>query len=174
MKTFVISDQHFGHANILNFLRTDGITKVRPEFSSVEEMNETMVYNHNRVVDNEDKVYFLGDIAFNARVFNEIMPRLKGKKSLILGNHDNLRMSEYYKYFRNIYSARYLKHDNVPIVLCHYPQHSQTNYPKFPLCIHGHIHEKTIVDDNYFNVSVEKINYTPITIDEILFKLGIK
>jgi calcineurin-like phosphoesterase family protein len=192
MTIFVVSDHHFGHANILKFLKIDGKTRVRPEFETVEEMNETMIQNHNKVVSDSDKVYFLGDIAFNNRVFHEVMPRLKGKKSLILGNHDHLKMDEYYKYFKNIYSARYLKHNDKYFVLCHYPMHPKTNYPNHPVCIHGHIHEKVIMtreaylceslygpsigydeyeDTYYFNVSVERINYTPISLDEIASKV---
>ena len=44
--------------------------------------------------------------------------------------------------------------------------------------IHGHIHSKDIlnehgeVDNRYLNVSAECINYTPITMDELLIKYG--
>lgn len=176
MKRFVISDQHFGHENILKFTSTDG-SQVRPGFSNVLQMNNYMIWQHNLVVSPEDKVYFLGDVAFNKKVFHEVMPRLNGKKSLILGNHDHFNMDDYYKYFDNIYSARYIKYsDTLRFVLCHYPMHPEANYPNYPICIHGHIHEKDIVntdpfggekDNMYVNVSVEKINYTPISLDEI-------
>ena len=177
MKRFVISDHHFGHENILKF--TSNESKVRPGFSNVLQMNNYMIWKHNSVVSPEDKVYFLGDVAFNSKVFHEVMPRLNGKKSLILGNHDHFKMDEYYKYFKNIYSSRYIKYsDTVKFILCHYPLHPECNYPNNPICIHGHIHEKDITiqgmhgnwqipDNRYVNVSVEKINYTPISLDEI-------
>lgn len=178
MKRFVISDHHFGHENILKF--TNDGSKVRPGFSNVLQMNNYMIWQHNSVVSPEDKVYFLGDVAFNNKVFHEVMPRLNGNKSLIIGNHDNFKMSEYYKYFKNIYSSRYIKYsDTLKFVLCHYPLHPDCNFPNYPICIHGHIHEKDIYvdaykdhngppkDTRYVNVSVEKINYTPISLDEI-------
>lgn len=177
MKRFVISDHHFGHENILKF--TSNESKVRPGFSNVLQMNNYMIWQHNSVVTPEDKVYFLGDVAFNSKVFHEVMPRLNGKKSLILGNHDHFKMDEYYKYFKNIYSSRYIKYsDTVKFILCHYPLHPEANFPNHPICIHGHIHEKDITtqgmhgnwqiaDNRYVNVSVEKINYTPISLDEI-------
>ena len=176
MKTFFISDQHYGHENILKFKCLNGIDLIRPEFSSVEEMDETMIQNHNKAVSPEDKVYFLGDVAMNGKVFNQVMPKLNGKKTLILGNHDKLRMDEYYKYFDNIYSSRYMGEITPKLVLCHYPLHIDVNHPKSFINVHGHIHEKIIrrlgvPDPRYFNVSVERINYTPIELDEMLCQI---
>ena len=42
--------------------------------------------------------------------------------------------------------------------------------------IHGHIHEQTLDPiifklENYFNVSVENINYTPIDLQEIIKRM---
>ena len=184
MNEFVISDHHFGHANILKFKRKDG-TPVRPEFSSVEHMNEEMIRRHNKVVGPNDKVYFLGDVAFLAKDLHDIMPRLNGQKTLILGNHDKLRMDEYYKYFKSIYSARYRGDLDPKLVFCHYPMHIDANYPNSPICVHGHIHEKVIEntvylaggekeitpDPRYFNVSVEQLDYTPISLDNLLVKI---
>ena len=43
---FLISDYHFGHANILKFLRGDG-SLLRPGFDNVEQMNEFMAEETN-------------------------------------------------------------------------------------------------------------------------------
>lgn len=178
--TFFISDQHYGHGNILTFLGLDG-KKIRPQFNNVQEMNETLTRNYNSVVGVKDTVYFLGDVTFTNRLLHEIMPQLKGEKRLILGNHDCLRPDEYLKYFKKIYSAR--KWNTDPrIMLCHYPLHIDANHPKPYICVHGHIHEKVIYgrfptrenpdlvleDPRYFNVSVERINYTPIELEEMM------
>ena len=58
------SDHHFGHANLLKFTSDDG-AYVRPGFSDVDHMNETMIANHNRVVGVADRAYFLGDVGFS-------------------------------------------------------------------------------------------------------------
>ena len=40
---------------------------------------------------------------------------------------------------------------------------------RFNLNVHGHMHTNIIENDNrYMNVSVEKINYTPVDMDTIL------
>ena len=92
--TWLISDTHFWHENILNFEQKDG-TKLRI-FNSVHDMNEVMVINWNAVVRPDDKIYHLGDVAMASfSRTKEIFDRLNGRKILIKGNHDNLKLSQY-------------------------------------------------------------------------------
>lgn len=164
--TFLISDTHFSHANILNFKESDG-SPCR-DFSSVQEMDETMVDNWNRVVKPEDKVYHLGDVCFkNAHL--EILSRLNGTKVLIKGNHDNLKPAQYLKYFKDIRSYWVLD----KFVLSHIPLHT-ASVLRWKANIHGHLHNDVItynsgytVDSRYINVCVERINYTPVSFDSI-------
>jgi calcineurin-like phosphoesterase family protein len=162
MKTkFVVSDLHLGHTNICKFLRSDGITKVRP-WDNVVEMNETIIENWNRVVGPNDVVYNLGDVVINRR-YLELLSRLNGEQRLILGNHDIFHYTDYTKYFSRIYGS--VKLDNY--ILSHYPVHVDSITNSYTHCIHGHIHEDDIPDIRYFNVSVENINYTPVSLDEL-------
>lgn len=79
--TFFTSDTHFNHANIIRFCN-------RP-FNDVEQMNETLIANWNRVVQPEDTVFHLGDFCLGGSVeWTKILNRLNGKIYLILGNHD--------------------------------------------------------------------------------------
>ena len=61
---WLISDTHFGHENILNFIDSRTGLKVRPGFANVDEMDECMVENWNSVVKKGDKVWHLGDVMF--------------------------------------------------------------------------------------------------------------
>ena len=179
-KTFFISDTHFGHANILNFKRSDG-ERLRP-FSSLEEMDETMVKNWNQVVRPCDTVNHLGDVVINRRML-PILSRLNGKKRLVRGNHDVFKTAEYLRYFDEIYGVRiYEKHG---IICSHIPLHPES-LSRWKVNIHGHLHSNRVrhwrtfmngsgdwADDDhrYFSVCVEQINYTPISLEEILDKL---
>ena len=60
MKTFVVSDMHFDHANIIKLAN-------RP-FSDVNEMNDKIIENWNSVVSAGDMVYILGDITMGKSV----------------------------------------------------------------------------------------------------------
>jgi calcineurin-like phosphoesterase family protein len=160
MKTFLISDTHFGHANILTFKNTDG-TPVR-DFSSLEEMNETMVDNWNKVVSPIDKVYHLGDVLFTKKWLDLILPRLNGTKVLIKGNHDNLKLSQYQQYFKDVRAVWVLD----KLVLSHIPIHPES-LSRWKANVHGHLHGNSLDDPRYFNVSVEKVNYTPVDFEYI-------
>ena len=160
MKTFLISDTHFGHANILTFKNQDG-TNLRP-FSSLEEMNETLINNWNSVVSNEDKVYHLGDVLFTKKWLDLILPRLNGTKVLIKGNHDNLKLSQYQQYFKDIRAYHVLD----KFLLSHIPVHPES-VSRWTANIHGHLHNNVLSDDRYLNVSVERINYIPVNFEYI-------
>lgn len=161
MNTFLISDTHFNHNNILTFLNSDG-SKLRP-FNTIEEMNETLIKNWNSVVGVNDKVYHLGDVAFkNAHSLTSIMPRLHGMKVLIKGNHDTLKPSTYLEYFYDVRAYHVLD----KIVLAHIPIHPDS-LSRWRGQVHGHVHSNTLPDKRYFNASVENINYTPVAFEEI-------
>ena len=81
-QVWLTSDTHFGHANIIKYCQ-------RP-FSSVEEMDETMIARWNAVVGAEDVVLHLGDFAYKTRHgVEEILGRLSGRVYLVMGNHDD-------------------------------------------------------------------------------------
>lgn len=173
--SLLISDQHYGHSNFLTF-RDEAGDLIRP-FSSVEEMDELMIERHNGTVRPQDKVYFLGDVCFSFRVLEKIMPRLNGIKVLIKGNHDNLKMSQYMQFFKDVRGSHQLDE----FVLTHIPIHPESIGRWAKGNIHGHTHERNVMinspgnltemnnreDPRYINVCVEQINYTPISLEEI-------
>ncbi len=160
---FLIADTHFGHANILKFTKEDG-TLLRPGFDDIEHMNEVFIFNWNSVVKPIDKVYHLGDIGFkNATEVGKIMNRLHGEKVLIKGNHDNLKLSQYAQWFKDVRGT----HQLAGFILSHIPIHPGS-LARWAGNIHGHLHANKIKDDRYINVSVECINYTPIELNECI------
>lgn len=156
---WVISDTHFGHDNIIKYCD-------RP-FADSKEMNEALVENWNSVVKDGDIVYHLGDVYFGEKGRSVLLSeRLKGRKRLILGNHDSGKDQTLHRYFQKIEVWRMFP--EFGLLLTHVPVHESTLNPrKCKINIHGHIHEKDSPSEFHRNVSVEKINYTPINIEEL-------
>lgn len=152
------------------FLRLDG-TPLRP-WSSSEEADEMMIERWNAVVDRQDKVIHLGDVAWTATAL-KTLDRLNGCKTLILGNHDNQLMKHLGYYFRKIYA--YHKIDN--FALSHVPLHVDS-IDRFDGNIHGHLHAGQVTDhhgapdDSYFCVCVEHTNYAPISWEEVKIRFA--
>lgn len=171
-KTWVISDTHFHHANILNFVDSNTGQKVRPEFASVDEMDEAMIERWNSVVNKGDKVYHLGDVFIGDKdKFKKTWPKLNGTKNLIVGNHDDIKFLTSGGFFKSVYLER--KFRDMKLHLSHIPLHQtqhETGAPgsgNFLVNVHGHIHQNPSPEGRYINMSVEVINYTPVDIEEV-------
>lgn len=163
---WITSDTHFGHSNILTFTDYSG-NKIRPGFSSMEEMDEIMIQRWNARIKPNDKVYHLGDVFFNGKAHGEkILPRLNGKKRLFLGNHDH-HLDTLMKYFDRVESWKKTELHGMKVILSHVPSHTGSIFDDY-VNIHGHIHSELTGDaSKYVNVCVEHTNYYPVNLDEI-------
>lgn len=163
--TYFISDTHFYHYNIIRYCD-------RP-FDDIERMNDYMIQEWNSVVTDNDTVYFLGDFGFGDKdMLTNICSQLKGKKYILRGNHDYRRGKQSWRDigFEEVYDKKIELGKN--IILSHEPK----DVPNDVLNIHGHIHNVPLSDafnkDNHYCVSVEMIDYVPITLEQILQKMG--
>ena len=158
-KVFITSDTHFNHKNIIKYCN-------RP-FDSVDEMNNVLIDNWNKSIDNNDIIIHLGDFGFNGYCPNslqQIVANLRGRKWLILGNHDKKTLGFWEELgFKYVFRKPIILHN---IILSHKP----ILKPKM-LNIHGHIHNKELKNKskNHICVCVEKTNYYPI-LSEVLTK----
>ena len=158
-RIWFISDTHFDHANIIKYC-------ARP-FISVKEMNRILLKKWNTVVRKNDLVYFLGDMSFgrHSRKPSYWLRRLNGKVIYIKGNHEKIKLGK---------SSEFLEYKGHRFLLVHDPESNYVN--SFDgWIIHGHKHNNDLI--NYplinkerrsINVSVEVINYEPISIEQIL------
>ena len=120
-------------------------------------------------------LFVLGDFSFgNKSQIKELVPRLQGKKILIKGNHD-IRNGVFYV------EAGFASVSQFPIFYVD-ESHGITqrfllsHEPIFPqvgdlINIHGHLHDKVNPNfhaPNHICVSVENIDYRPITLAEAL------
>jgi calcineurin-like phosphoesterase family protein len=172
-KKFYISDLHIGHKNILNLDN-------RP-FFNLADMKETIIDNWNKVVSTNDSVYVLGDMFWNKSEITEVMPKLKGNKFLIKGNHDIVN-NELKKYFIWIKDYEVIKDGKEHVVLCHYPIAHWINADYDYIHLYGHIHNgrDTRPFEEYTkqmknrgfpykcaNVGCMLHDYTPVTLDDL-------
>lgn len=168
---FLTSDTHFGHRNICKFMRSDGITPLRP-WDDVDVMDTDMVMRWNKVVGPNDKVMHLGDVVINRKSL-AILNQLNGRKELIMGNHDIFDHTDYLKYFKRLHGSYKLG----DLWLTHIPVHIDS-VPRWATAnVHGHIHanlvmrtnqyHQQVIDSRYANVSVEHTDYAPIPLDSL-------
>jgi len=176
METFFAADLHLDHANIIKHSK-------RP-FKDMEEMNETLIDNWNRVVGAKDVIYVLGDFAFTGRDAEEHLKRLKGRIRMLRGNHDNwLTNKNCFRYVDWVQDYHELKVNKQLYVLSHYPIHSWNKRHYGSVHLYGHTHKDINIEytddfrpeytgdfapwDKYMCVSMECINYTPISLSEV-------
>lgn len=167
-KIYVTSDTHFNH-------NKDFIYAARG-FSSVEEMNDTIIKNWNSVVTDEDTVYMLGDVVMGENLEEglKLVTQLKGKKFLAFGNHDTEARIEAFKrngIFEDIQMGYRIKHHKRIYILTHYPTVTANGEDTRVINLYGHTHQT----DNFFeervymyHIGMDSHNCTPVLIDDIL------
>lgn len=168
MNTFFTSDTHFFHKNILKY--TD-----RP-FKDVEEMNEALIDQWNRVVGPDDVIYHLGDVIFGGKdKIPLILPRLKGIKILVAGNHDNKnRLSTHFKEIHNYLEVS--GHNGERFILSHFPFEVWNLSHRGSFHLHGHSHGSLPSIGRRLDVGIDgygtSFNYGPIPMEVISMVLS--
>lgn len=148
---YFTSDEHYGHKNILKFCN-------RP-FSSVFDMDETLINNHNSIVCDDDTTIHVGDFTLckNRRKVQLLIDRLNGNHIFIKGSHDywlpkkhNIQIWE--KTINDVY-----------IVACHYAMRvwSRSHYGSWH--VYGHSHGKLPSFGKSYDVGVDNNYYFPIS-----------
>ena len=133
---FFIADTHFGHGAIIDLCH-------RP-FKCVEEMDSIMIERWNKKVSPNDTVYIVGDLFYKHKNPEKILKQLKGKKRLVVGNHDAgwLKEVDASHHSLSVDHLIEISDGKHKLVLCHYPvmcwKHELKSY-----MIHGHIHNNT-------------------------------
>jgi calcineurin-like phosphoesterase family protein len=165
------SDWHLNHKNILQYDR-------RP-FDTVEEMNETIIDNINKVVKKEDTLYYLGDFCFalNGKLdaVYEFRDRiLCDDIRFILGNHDHIICKNKHlliaeKWFTSIDDVYYVNNTKPSVYLSHYAHKvwDKSHHGRYHLYGHSHC---TLPDDPAslsFDVGINGNNYYPYSFDDV-------
>lgn len=139
MKTYITSDLHFGHANIKKFCP---VTRARFDVDP-NIMNDAMIKEWNEIVEPEDTVYILGDVAFMpASQAVRVLRRLNGRKILVEGNHDRkaLKDPEFCKEFAEVHKYLDIVYNGTKCVMFHYPIAEWDQMHRGSVHFHGHLH----------------------------------
>lgn len=164
-RLFVVSDTHFGHANICKY-------SGRP-WSNVADMNAAMVDLWNQHVPDDAVVLHCGD--FQMGLLNEEtaaqFSRLKGtRKILVAGNHDQMLIK------RNLAGLVFHEvYDNVRFRVGgdeFYAQHYPCEEWRETYHLHGHQHERGPSVKNRLNVNMDAVRvYMPLSFEEVMERM---
>ena len=168
MTRYLTADLHFGHARMID----DGL---RP-FADVGEMNRVMIGNWNAVVSDRDIVDIVGDFAFSMTKEEvlDLFHSLKGRKRLILGNHDVDHSGEVKRVLANLPWDRppvhraEIKHQGQRIVLDHFAGLSWNAAHYGAYLAFGHSHGALPGLPGSVDVGVDCQNFRPISVEEFV------
>ena len=154
MNVWFVGDTHFGHRRI---------TKYRPEFSSAKEHDDVILENILSTVKKRDVLWMMGDICFDLDSLENLVTIKKHVKqlNLVLGNHCHINFLDYVGKVDNLYGIT----KKYGMWLSHAPIHPKELFGKPN--VHGHCHNNDIGDDRYFCVSMERIDYRPISLESV-------
>lgn len=166
---FFTSDTHFQHKNICGPSLSTWKNGYRT-FSSISEMNNTLIDNINNVVGPNDKLYHLGDFSFGDR---SKIPSIRESINcnfiyLLKGNHDN-NIENYSNCFEWIKGYDEFFVNNTLITMMHYPVASWNGIGHGAFNLHGHCHGKYPPIGKQLDVGVDNpLNlYMPWSIDKV-------
>lgn len=170
MTTLLTADPHFGHPKVLA-----SESGTRP-FSSVVEMNQFLIRNWNKVVHDKDLIWILGDFALSMteREIAETFYALKGRKRLVIGNHDventgDIKAALLRLPWDKVVTHRAeIKHGRQRIILDHYAGLVWNSDHHGSYLAYGHSHGKLPGLPGSVDVGMDNQNYTPITVENFV------
>lgn len=180
MDTWVTSDHHFAHANVIKYAD-------RP-FASIEEHDAALIREWNAVVKPEDRVFYLGDFTLaGTQVARQIFAKLNGVVHLLTNlwhhdcrwikgtptiNQDNLMVKVLLQSPIVVLEPDEAK-TSFPIVLCHYPFEVWDRKHYGAVHFHGHSHGNLPRINNRLDVGVDMAKqlvgkYRPFSLHEAI------
>lgn len=170
-RLFFTSDTHFGHRNIIKYCE-------RP-FSCIEEMDDALIANWNRVVGKDDIIFHLGDFAMGGSAeWSRLLQKLNGKIYLILGNHDLKTIGAGFSRLEGVAMQMLINVKGQIIYLNHYPFLCYGGSYRNTWQLYDHVHTgpanrgldvprlKMMLPTQY-DVGVDNNNYIPVSFEQV-------
>ena len=156
---WVWADLHLGHS--------ETITVFRRPFSTVDDMDDALFGNWHRVVQPDDAIVCVGDVAIHGVSGRRLrqLRRAPGRKILVVGNHDPgprglVDIDAFGEVYGTVYSP-----GTPELLLTHVPLR---DVPQGCVNVHGHLHRGRVPNGTLnINISVEQLDYRPRPLTEI-------
>lgn len=162
LDTWIISDTHFGHKNIIKYCG-------RPI-----NHNSMIMRNWMNTVGEDEPLLHLGDLTVwygkDQEYWEDMARTLPGNKRMIMGNHDKRKPRAYKKLGYKIIEPFVWE----GILFNHYPDYDKIEHYDIHTVVHGHVHNNNhrkvrhIEGIDYYNVSIEVMGYKPVKLGDIL------
>ena len=167
------SDPHIGHYNIIKYCN-------RP-FSNIDEMNEVLISNYNKIIGINDIVLWVGDCFFkdNPESYRNILKNMVGSKILIMGNHDKSDTYMASLGFDLVLREAVMDISGVSCRINHYPsvefedikdkhKGKRPKLNKGEILLHGHNHSKDKVTGKWsINIGVDAWDFCPALYSDV-------
>jgi calcineurin-like phosphoesterase family protein len=178
---FFTADTHFGHRAMIE-------NGWRPQFSTVEEMDEALIERWNLMVGPRDTVWHLGDFGMGGQAkFLPLVPKLHGTIHLITGNHDNpwpggrqsfkfqsawlaAGFASVQAYARRNIGGQQVMLSHFPYAGDHVGEDRAAQYRLRDLglpLLHGHVHSEWKTRGRQINVGVDVWDFTPLHLSSV-------
>lgn len=162
---YYISDLHILHKNVCK----EGKNFDQRPFETMDEMMNFIQQQWNDYITDNDDVYILGDFCWKENEQSiAFVSSLKGKKHLIIGNHDRLKNEAYRSLFVEITPYKEV-HEIIDglkyfFILQHYPimfwnhQHHLNNDIPINIHLYGHVHNS--LEETIYQSFIQTLNQT--------------
>jgi calcineurin-like phosphoesterase family protein len=187
-RLFFTSDTHYGHSNICSATTNwTGAENMTRKFSSLDKMNDELVFWINQRVGENDILFHLGDWSFGGfENIEEFRNRIVCKNiHLVLGNHDEhidrnkdniQRLFTSVNHYINLDLRRPSmkgkgQMDKYRFICMHFPIASWDGMNNGVMHLHGHVHlpkHQRIGNGRSLDVGVDGNDLEPISLDEVL------
>ena len=175
-KIWFTSDLHLGHKNIIKGL-SNWDSGGQRQFSSVEEMDNTILDGINDNVKEDDTLFLLGDSMFGKKDYDFLFDTIECKNLIVLaGNHCHTKNLKTACSKRDYpYISAYgddLRINNKDYVISHYPILSWNNMGRGAAHFYGHVHDSFSLISNPVTEYFTKMRTFDVGVDSAFRVFG--
>jgi calcineurin-like phosphoesterase family protein len=136
-------------------------------------MNQAMIKEWNDLIEPDDLVYILGDVAFMpAQKAAETVNRLNGIKILVEGNHDRKALNDptFRNCFKEVHKYLDINYNGTKVVMSHYPFLEWDQMHRGSVMLYGHLHGGSTGMEKYRmqDVGMDATGMIAVSLDDVI------